>query len=74
MYYFGVSYGPRKAFLTLSDWAWWYIGYRMPTYLTDIKYHRFLRVLGIELKMMWWEPYGKREAKIHAAQEASHEN
>lgn len=60
MYYLGINLCPRRHCRTWLGWAWFHLNHPTPTYFCDIKAHRFLRILGIEISLMWWEPKSRR--------------
>jgi hypothetical protein len=60
MYYFGVCYCPRKITYCWRDWAWWVINRPIRTYIGDIEERFFLRIFGVEFKVMYWKPKSQR--------------
>jgi len=56
MYYLGVCYCPRRCVAKWIHWAFCWRGRPSNTYLYDIESRRFLRVMGVEIKLMWWKP------------------
>jgi hypothetical protein len=59
MNYFGINYCPRKVFHKWKDWAFWTVS-NTPTYIGDIESRFFLRIFGVEFKIMYWKSQDER--------------
>ena len=64
MYYFGVCYCKIKSCVSLWGWMFWRTGKPSQTYVGDIESRFFLRVFGVEFKVMYWQPKGKRTGLV----------
>src|ERR1700690_3579980 len=62
--YYGVNYCPRKNVCSLGSWALFVNSKPCPTYVSDIRYTFFIRIFGIEFKVIRWAPKGKRTYEI----------
>jgi hypothetical protein len=58
--YYGVCYCPPKHCGSFSVWAWWLLPHGYKTYVSDITTTFFLRVFGIEFKVLRWVSRDKR--------------